>query len=96
MSGIYYLLPLFLPSYDMTPYFLLLFKQEDWEYILPAQARINEAGRLPRDLIVPVVADYAASQRQLHETLIMNIHFLVFYLFYFYSFFFIYLSGSLR
>jgi hypothetical protein len=53
--------------------FLSLFSQEDWEYVLPSQARIGDAGRMPRDLIVPVVADYAATQRQLHETLIMNI-----------------------
>lgn len=41
--------------------------------MLPSQARIGDVGKTPRDLIVPVVADYASNQRQLHETLVMNI-----------------------
>lgn len=47
---------------------------EEWEYVLPSSARISDAGKLPRDLIVPIVADYAGQQRQMHETIVMNIH----------------------
>ncbi len=41
--------------------------------MLPSQAKLEEVGRIPRDLIVPAVADYAAQLRQLHETIVMNI-----------------------